>query len=804
MLSLHFDRWTSMLVTQTTQVTLLATLAWCVTRLFAKDRPHLAHAIWILVLVKCITPPVLSSPGSPFSWMQTKCGTIRSTPQVDPASPVFSVTVGSLLVEEKRKAPDALNLAEPWESSTSSNPQRHSGSTLFACIWLTGVAIGLFVAVSRVVLYRQWLRKNRRIDSPFAESVVQSLKSQLGIRRSVRLLILDGPVGPAVIGLLRPTILLPASVIAGKTRHQIEPLLAHEMIHIRRGDLGWALIQTLATSLFWFHPLVWVASRMVTRESERSCDEETVASLSCHPAAYARSLLDVLEQKHKWKSGLRMAPALPGVRPVDITSARLERVMKLGNGSLKRTPLWIWCVAIFCGAMVLPGAALVFAQESPERGSQDEDERLQLPVVSSPLITQEPTKKILVDPENEPRIVIKETGVPLLGKIPYVNGLFKNVGIARQNALAVDNYNLIKIDATGVLRDLQNQELGIQTPEERLISLLPCRYPGDHGESSTPDGKSAYYEFESGKKIKLGNDEPTIKLVGETLFVLGEPEYVRDVEQRIDSFEKHGCHQISVDVQLISLSQAEFSKLDIQWSKTNSDGDVQNTGTLSTQGPQTVVAASHTSVENRKPAVNAASYVGKSAHSQYAMLNPSEVGSLVANAKQCKEATLLSTPQIVVVNGQTANIMQGQKRPFVVGFEFKQADDNSQTVAQPVVQSVLDGISIDLCPMLKTQDNGPAGFSLKSNLTMAYIRSVGVEDLPTVDGIPCKVQTPVVETSQINSSLDIPTNKTLVLCCSFGNRNGHNEKLLACIDCKLVGSSDVDAKPRTTEPAQGK
>ena len=178
----------------------------------------------------------------------------------------------------------------------------------------------------------------------------------------------EKPVGPAVIGLMRPTILLPVALIENKTKPEIEPLVAHELIHVRRGDLWWAVLQTLATCLFWFHPFVWIASRMLTRESERSCDEETIAGLDCRPADYARGLLDVLERKHQ----LRVAPALPGVRPMEVTSARLERVMRMGNGIQKRTPLWVWLVMLFCGAVVLPGAAWAVVQEEAAAKTQDE------------------------------------------------------------------------------------------------------------------------------------------------------------------------------------------------------------------------------------------------------------------------------------------------------------------------------------------------------------------------------------------------------------------------------------------------
>jgi hypothetical protein len=165
--------------------------------------------------------------------------------------------------------------------------------------------------------------------------------------------------GPAVIGLLRPVIVLPEMIVQGKSPADLEPILAHELIHVRRGDLWVGMLQTLAVGLWWFHPLVWLASRWISREAERCCDEAVLATLRCAPARYARCLLDVLDRKQS----LRSVPAFPGVRPAEVTSRRLERIMQLGQGSRPRTPWWCWLVLVGLAAATLPGAAWVAAEQ---------------------------------------------------------------------------------------------------------------------------------------------------------------------------------------------------------------------------------------------------------------------------------------------------------------------------------------------------------------------------------------------------------------------------------------------------------
>ena len=84
------------------------------------------------------------------------------------------------------------------------------------------------------------------------------------------------------------------------------------------------LISSVAAASYWFHPLVWWASRQANRISERCCDEEVLANLDCKPSEYACCLLDALELGTR----LSASPALPVIRPVDITFNRNHQKIK--------------------------------------------------------------------------------------------------------------------------------------------------------------------------------------------------------------------------------------------------------------------------------------------------------------------------------------------------------------------------------------------------------------------------------------------------------------------------------------------
>ena len=405
-----------MFITQVWQVTLLAVVVWIVTKTFCKRRPHLGHALWLLVLIKCVVPPVFSSSTSVYSWMlmhDNPRADVRRSVDAVPAVAVAEspnviarseVIVAHTPTDEVRRQPIQTNFEppavpnvafKPTRSVVPPNPDRQPVSSFqetgFAAsppvvsasvvmqatprnmlsptairhawilkIWLCGAALFLTVTLLRYMRFKFWIRRRKTVEAGDVESQVQALAKRLKLRRKIRVKVVDAEFGPAVIGLFRPTIVLPNSIVADQTAEQLEPILGHELLHLRRGDIYWSVLQVVACSLMWFHPLVWLASRNVTRESEKCCDEETIANFQCDRANYARVLVDILEQK----SRLRIAPVVPGVRPADITSSRLERIMETDNGTCRRTPRWIWVLAFLIAITVLPGAAMVQSQES--------------------------------------------------------------------------------------------------------------------------------------------------------------------------------------------------------------------------------------------------------------------------------------------------------------------------------------------------------------------------------------------------------------------------------------------------------
>jgi beta-lactamase regulating signal transducer with metallopeptidase domain len=96
---------------------------------------------------------------------------------------------------------------------------------------------------------------------------------------------------PALVGVFRPKIILPADFESRYTAREQALVLEHERMHLRRGDAIWNAVAALLRCLFWFNPLVHIAASRLRLDQELACD---AAVMRRHPdslRAYADAML---------------------------------------------------------------------------------------------------------------------------------------------------------------------------------------------------------------------------------------------------------------------------------------------------------------------------------------------------------------------------------------------------------------------------------------------------------------------------------------------------------------------------------
>jgi TonB family protein len=246
-----------------------------------------------------------------------------SLPDTAPAVPKFTqwVSDGPIVVEGGATPPSEAAPSLPLTLNS-----------LVAIVWLTGAGISLVLLIAGLVRL-SWLARHaeRLADGPLARDV-EELSLTLALRRRVVLLQSQQPDLPITWGLLRPKIMVPAAAAAWSDdrRHVV---LLHELGHIQRRDWVTLLASESVRAIYWFNPLIWLASRQLRQESERACDD-VVLGRGVNGRTYAEHLLALA------RSAAGRRAFLQGAAPAMLRRSNLERrVRAMLNNELNRRPL---------------------------------------------------------------------------------------------------------------------------------------------------------------------------------------------------------------------------------------------------------------------------------------------------------------------------------------------------------------------------------------------------------------------------------------------------------------------------------
>ena len=185
--------------------------------------------------------------------------------------------------------------------------------------------------------------QNQELNENFA-----ALCRQWGCRRPVRLLVSPAIQSPVVFGILRPTIMVPAS---SQTLHRQDwnTILVHELAHLRRGDPWTNWLQLLVCAAWWFHPVVWLVSRGLRTVREHCCDDLLLLSGIATQESYCATLLRVA-------AGPKASPVAVGMgHRLHPLASRLVRIMDKATPRKVGLSVGGVVVVIVLAVLLLPG-----------------------------------------------------------------------------------------------------------------------------------------------------------------------------------------------------------------------------------------------------------------------------------------------------------------------------------------------------------------------------------------------------------------------------------------------------------------
>lgn len=214
---------------------------------------------------------------------------------------------------------------------------------LLTFIWVIGCA----------VLFGSWLRQRRLLSAAVHAGTIeergrefetlQRVRSWLGLRREVTLVISPQIAEPGVWRVLRPIIVLPEGISGQLNDSELETVMMHELVHVERWDNSVGILQRIICCLLWFHPLVWLLDKRLLAEREQSCDD-TVIRLSGDYRVYVSSITKVCRHSIGWGQ-----PGLSSASGADLK----KRIRRITAADTRRIPSVLHRVLLGVVATVL-------------------------------------------------------------------------------------------------------------------------------------------------------------------------------------------------------------------------------------------------------------------------------------------------------------------------------------------------------------------------------------------------------------------------------------------------------------------
>jgi beta-lactamase regulating signal transducer with metallopeptidase domain len=151
-------------------------------------------------------------------------------------------------------------------------------------------ALGL--GVGRLVLMRRVMSQQEVIADADFQALVDHFTQQRSLPRlCVQLVPSDRPLA-LLYGIRRPTMLLSTWMLEHLDQQELEAVLMHELIHVRRRDYLWNWIALLLRDAFFYLPTSRIAYRQLHDEKELASDD-LVAQATNRPLALASALTKV-------------------------------------------------------------------------------------------------------------------------------------------------------------------------------------------------------------------------------------------------------------------------------------------------------------------------------------------------------------------------------------------------------------------------------------------------------------------------------------------------------------------------------
>ena len=287
----------------------------------------------------------------------------------------------------------------------------------FVSVWLAGIIL-FSMRISGGIWQLNKYRRHRlsKVPEEWARRF-ETICVRIGASKVVELLSSKTLSTPIAVGVFRPVIIVPAAMFLQIEPRQLEAIIVHELIHIRRHDPLVNVIQIAIETVFFYHPGIWWISRQVRREREFAADAAVLEIFEDGNLTYAAALASLEEVR---LSADRTVPSIAAAANGGSLMQRIQRILNEKTEKRNAGSAWSAGAAIVLISAVLLTVFLFIPSSGVNAEHKDKERKLAVGFVSIPPLdrSSDPPK----DADATARLVIAKLQQYKIPAIGFVNG----------------------------------------------------------------------------------------------------------------------------------------------------------------------------------------------------------------------------------------------------------------------------------------------------------------------------------------------------------------------------------------------
>ncbi len=201
-------------------------------------------------------------------------------------------------------------------------------------VWLAGVAVQIVRLAMDSWRLKQILKKGRMLQNATISGELHEIAIEMGLSHPPKLIESALPGSPFLVGLLRPTVVVPSGFSEQFSEEERRLTFAHELAHVKSRDVLLGLVPIGVKVLFWFFPPALWAARAWETEREAAADAAALSMIGSDAIAYKKLLLRVVVQNAP-------EPAIQAIGATASFHTLKARLSQLGRPDRRLNEAWL-------------------------------------------------------------------------------------------------------------------------------------------------------------------------------------------------------------------------------------------------------------------------------------------------------------------------------------------------------------------------------------------------------------------------------------------------------------------------------